>query len=91
MIPKVGCRFNLNNFRPISLLGWIHKLVMGVLVARLRGVVGKLVRDMQSTFIREKNIFEGWTVALEFMDDLRCSGDGMLFKIYLEKAYDYVD
>lgn len=31
LIPKVGYFSYLNDFRPISLLGWIHKLVTRVL------------------------------------------------------------
>lgn len=43
LIPKVGCSSNLNDFRSISLLGWVHKLVARVLAKRLRGMMGKLV------------------------------------------------
>lgn len=45
LVPKVGCPSNHSDFRPISLLGWVYKLVTRVLAARLRGVVGKSVWD----------------------------------------------
>lgn len=60
-------------------------------MARLRGVVGKFLRDSKSVFIKERNIFEVLTVALEVLDDMRRMGDGMVFKIYFTKAYDCVD
>lgn len=63
LILKVGNSTSFNCFRPILLLGWVHKLITRVLAARLRGV-----NYSHSTFIRGKNIFEGWTVASEMLD-----------------------
>lgn len=51
-----------NDFRSISLLVWVHKLITRVLSARLKCVMGKLVRDSQLAFIKGRSIFEGWTV-----------------------------
>lgn len=42
-------------------------------------------------FIKGRNIFEGWTVALKVLDELKRSGKEMVFKIDFEKPYDYVD
>lgn len=58
LISKVSFPSNLNDFRLISLLKWVHKLVTRVLVDRLRRVMRKLVRDSQSTFIKGRSIFK---------------------------------
>lgn len=91
LIPKVSCSLSLNDFRLISLLGWVHKLVTWVLVARLRRVMGKLVRDSQTVFIRGISIFEGWTVALKVPNGMKRYGEGLAFKIDIEKVYDCMD
>lgn len=91
LVSKVACPSSLIDFRLIFLLGWIHKLITCVLVARLRGVIGKLVQDSQSAFIKGRNIFYGWTVASEVLDEMRRTGDEMVFKIDFEKAYDCVN
>lgn len=52
------------DFRPITPLGWVHKLVTQVFSARLKRVIGKLVQDTQIVFINGRSIFKGWVVAL---------------------------
>lgn len=59
LISKVGSLTNLNDFRLISLLGWVHKLVTRTLAIRLQGIMGKLVQDMHIAFLKGKSIFEG--------------------------------
>lgn len=61
---------------------------MRVLTVRLRGVVGKFMRD---AFIKGKNTSKGWIVASKLMDDMRQVGDEMIFKINFKKAYDFVN
>lgn len=39
LILKVKNPTSLNDFRPISQLGWVHKLVTRVLATRLKGVI----------------------------------------------------
>lgn len=43
LIPKVGNPSSLINFRPVSLLGCVHKLVTRDLATRLKRVIEKLV------------------------------------------------
>lgn len=50
LIPKNSCPSSLDNFRPIFTMGWVHRLIS------LKGVVGKLVRDIQSRFIKKRGI-----------------------------------
>lgn len=69
----------------------MHKLVPRVLSATLKGVIGKLVRDSQSSFIKGRSIFDGCTVASEVLDTMRRDGEGVVFKIDFEKTFDCVD
>lgn len=87
LILKVGCSGHLDDFRLIWLLDQVHKLIIRVLVARLRGVIGMLVKDSESSFIRGRNIFEGWMVASEVLDVMKCLGNVMVFKIDIKNAY----
>lgn len=56
-ICNISYLYSLSNFMPISLLGWDQMLVLRVLVARLKRVIGKLVHDSQSAFLWRRSIF----------------------------------
>ena len=43
MIPKKGGAEDLKDFRPISLVGSLYKLLLKVLANRLKGVMGSLI------------------------------------------------
>lgn len=58
--------FSVNDFRPISLLGWVHKLMARVIAAKLRRVLGELVRNSQSAFFSGRSIYEGWIVTRRY-------------------------
>jgi len=45
LIPKVDSPQRLNDFRPISLVGSMYKVLAKVLVNRLRGVIGAVMSD----------------------------------------------
>lgn len=60
-------------------------------MAMLKEVIGKLVWDTQSAFIKGMSIFEGWTVASEVLDEMKHNREGIVFKIDFEKAYDSID
>lgn len=59
LIPKVKSRSSLNEFRPISLHGWIHKLAAKVLTLKLRSIIDCLISHTQTTFIRWRSIYDG--------------------------------
>jgi len=82
----------LNDFRPITLVGCMYKVLAKVLANRLRHVVSSVVSDSQSAFIKGKQILDGILVANEAVDEARrMNKELLLFKVDFEKAYDSVD
>lgn len=51
LIPKVSLRFTLGDFRPISLLRCLYKLLAKVSAARLAREMNLIVSSEQSTFL----------------------------------------
>jgi len=58
-IPQVDSPHCLNELRPISLVGSMYKILAKVLANRLRTVIGSVVSDSQSAFIKERQILDG--------------------------------
>ena len=92
LIPKVHSPQCLNDFRPISLVGCMDKVLAKVLANRLRTVIGNVVSDSHSTFVKGKQILDGILIANEVVDeDKRKNKELLKFKVDIEKAYDSVD
>jgi hypothetical protein len=92
LIPKVASPQALGDFRPISLLGCLYKLVAKVLAARLAKVMDFLIPNTQSAFVRGRQLVEGVVVVNEVVDFAKKSGKQcLIFKVDFEKAYDSVD
>ncbi|GAU34179.1 hypothetical protein TSUD_162800 [Trifolium subterraneum] len=92
LIPKVNLPFELGDFRPISLLGCLYKLIAKVLTNRLANVMNSLIAGNQSAFIKGRNLVDGVVVVNEVVDLAKRSGkECLIFKVDFEKAYDSVD
>ncbi|XP_076953244.1 uncharacterized protein LOC143627270 [Bidens hawaiensis] len=92
LIPKKKDPVGLVDFRPISLIGCINKVVSKVLVGRLKSVIGGLILVEQSAFLANRSILDGPLVLNEVVAWLNKSGmKGMLFKVDIDKAYDSVN
>jgi len=92
LIPKVESLQSLNEFRPISLVGSLYKILAKILANRLRQVIGSVVSDAQSAFVKDRQIFDGILIANEVVDEARKSKkDLLLFKVDFEKLYDSID
>jgi len=92
LIPKVNNPQRLNDFRPISLVECLYKVLAVVLANRLRLVIGSVVSDSQSAFVKGKQILDGILIANEVVDEARRLGkELLLFKVDFEKAYESVD
>jgi len=92
LILKVSSPQQLNDFRPISLVGCMYMVLAKVLANRLHGVLGSVISDSQSAYIKGKQILDGILIANEVVDEARCLNKELLmFKVDFEKAYDSVD
>ncbi|PNX61792.1 cysteine-rich receptor-like protein kinase, partial [Trifolium pratense] len=63
-----------------------------VLANRLRHVIGSVISESQTAFVKNRQILDGILIANEVVDEARkAKKDLMLFKVDFEKAYDSVD
>jgi hypothetical protein len=92
LIPKVDNHQSLNDFRPISLVGSLYKILAKLLANRLRQVIGSVISETQSAFVKNRQILNGILIANEVVDEARKNRkELMMFKVDFEKAYDSVD
>lgn len=52
LIPKKVGAVNIKDFRPISLVGGVYKIISNVLANRLKTVLEKIIFSFQNAFIR---------------------------------------
>ncbi|KAJ0533271.1 putative RNA-directed DNA polymerase [Helianthus annuus] len=77
------------DFRPISLIGCVNKVISKVLVNRLKGVIGKLISEEQTAFLGGRNITDGPLMLNEVLAWMKMARkEGMFFKVGIHKAYD---
>jgi len=89
---KSGCiPTKLYQYRPISLMGAIYKIITKVLSCRIKGILPLVIDDSQSTFLKDKDMLDSVLVANEVVEELRRHGrSGLCLKMDYEKAYDSV-
>ncbi|KAK2385146.1 hypothetical protein QL285_072415 [Trifolium repens] len=92
LIPKVCSPNSLSDFRPISLLGCLYKIIAKVLTKRLARVMDSIISPTQSAFIKGRNLVDGVLVVNEVVDWVKKQKkECIIFKVDFEKAYDSVD
>jgi hypothetical protein len=92
LIPKINSPLELKDFRPISLLGCLYKLLAKVLARRLTRVMNAIISLNQSTFLKGRSLVDGVFVINEIFDFAKKSNfDFWIHKVDFEKAYDSVD
>ena len=79
LILKVPRASKLKEFRLISLLSGIYKIIAKVLDNRMRRVVDRVISKPENAFVKDRQIMD---LDLE---------SGLLCKLDIEKAYDYID
>ncbi|GJS24646.1 RNA-directed DNA polymerase, eukaryota, reverse transcriptase zinc-binding domain protein [Tanacetum coccineum] len=91
IIPKTFNAKLVKDFRPISLIGRLYKIIAKILANRLVFVMGDLVNEVQSAFIDNRNILDGPFILNEVMQWSKAKKkQTMIFKVDFEKAFDSV-
>lgn len=63
LIPKTENSSGFDDFRPISMVGCIYKMVAKILACRLQKVIDSLIGAQQSAFIQGRQILDGAFIA----------------------------
>jgi len=91
LIPKVADPQFLNDYRPISLIGCMYKIVSKLLAKRMKKVMSFIVDETQSAFIEGRHLLHSALIANEVIEKAkRSSKPCLVFKVDYEKAYDSV-
>ncbi|KAJ9671271.1 hypothetical protein PVL29_027318 [Vitis rotundifolia] len=92
MVPKKSQTFKISDYRPISLVTSLYKIIAKIFSGRLRKVLHETISGFQGAFVEGRHILDAVLIANEVVDEKRRSGEeGVVFKIDFEKAYDHVD
>jgi len=91
LVPKVRDPSRLEQYRPISLVGAVYKIIAKLLAERLKKVLPSVVDESQSAFLKGRGIIDSVLMANEVVEDIRRRGrSGLCLKVDFEKAYDSV-
>ena len=90
-IPKSQNSRTVRDFRPISLLGGVYKIVAKILANRIRTLIPKLVHSSQAGFVQGRSLAESCLSVWAGMEEGPKVGDFVFLKIDFEKAYDRLE
>lgn len=90
-IPKKADKRLLKDWRPLTMLNTVYKLIAKLLANRLKLLLPKLINPQQTGFIPGRYILENISIVWLTSDWLRRTKQGALFlKLDFEKAFDRV-
>lgn len=70
----------------------MYKIISKLLAERLKKVIHNLVGRQQMAFIKGRQIMDDVVIANELVDSrLKCKQPGILCKLDIQKAYDYLN
>lgn len=92
LIPKKVGAVELNEFRPISLIGNVYKIIANLVAKRPKKVIHILVDGHQMAFIRGRHITDAILIANERIEARqRSKVTRILCKLDIQKAYDHLN
>nr|GEV33091.1 RNA-directed DNA polymerase, eukaryota, reverse transcriptase zinc-binding domain protein [Tanacetum cinerariifolium] len=91
LILKIPDANTVNDFRPISLIESLYKIVAKILANSLVGVLGDIVNEVQSAFIAGRQILDDPFILNEELQWCKIKKkQSLIFNVDFEKAYDFV-
>ena len=88
----MGSLRSFKDYRPISLVGSLYKLIAKVLTNRLKKVMHSLINEAQNAFVKGRQIMDVSLLANEVIDTmLKRKERGVMCKLDIEKAYDQIN
>ncbi|GJX32886.1 putative RNA-directed DNA polymerase [Tanacetum coccineum] len=92
LAPKNPDPLHIKDYRPISLIGCQYKIIAKVLANRLQQVVHSVVSEVQTAYIRGRQIIDGPLMVNEIISwATKHKERFFLLKVDFEKAFDSID
>nr|XP_016436823.1 PREDICTED: uncharacterized protein LOC107762942 [Nicotiana tabacum] len=92
LIPKVDSPNSFSDLRPISLSNFTAKIISKILSRRLNPILGKLISENQSGFVKGRLITENILLSQEIAQGVnkKNRGGNVIIKLDMAKAYDRI-
>ncbi|GJW89035.1 RNA-directed DNA polymerase, eukaryota, reverse transcriptase zinc-binding domain protein [Tanacetum coccineum] len=91
LIPKIHDAKTIKDFRPISLIGSIYKIIAKILANRLSLVIPDLINEVRTAFVPNRQILDGPFILNELISWCKHKKiNAMIFKVDFDKAFDSV-
>ena len=91
LIPKIDSAEEFKDFRLISMVGCLYKVIAKILARRLKRVMPDLIGEAQSVFVQNRQSLDGVLIANEVISWIKKRKKQVaLLKLDFHKAYDMV-
>ena len=85
LLPKKSMSKKISDFRLISLITSLYKIIVKVLSGCLRGVLHETIHSTQGAFVQGRQILDAVLIANELVDEKRRSGEEGVSKLTLKR------
>jgi Reverse transcriptase (RNA-dependent DNA polymerase) len=92
LIPKKEGASKINEYRPISMINTMIKIITKVYAMRLQPILPKIISSWQTTFVKSRSIMETFVATRELLHSYkRKKVSVVLLKVDFEKTFDDVN